>query len=373
VEREHRPFGHIDSLDGLRGLAAAIVLIGHTNVVLTKSLDTLNIIRHSPLAILINGFGAVHLFFILSGFCLASSAARCGSPSDLSQFYVRRVFRIHPPYMFALLATWFASFAYDGTQANGGLTRWMLDFTEVHLSVPDLLLFLCYPSPAGNQLPVAWSMTVEMIFSFLLPLMVWVVRRTHWAVLLAVSTYPMIVTSFKPGILRYGVYFAIGIALFEERERLSRWLAQLSATKTLLFVVAGLAFFASTTMFGLFYKTSGPILSAIGGTLLVSGAVFLPRMRGLLSSPVLVHFGRISYSFYLFHFTVLILCSRMITGPASLLDALALLALSFVITTACAELAYRAAERPSILLGNAICRMAAAWTGQSAQLSGLAR
>jgi len=372
VQRERRAFGHIDSLDGLRGLAATIVLIGHTNVALEKSLDVLNTIRHGPLAILINGYGAVHLFFILSGFCLASSAARCGSLSDLSQFYVRRVFRIHPPYMFALLVTWLASFAYV-VPAHAGLSPWMLRFTEVHLPVSELLIFLCYPGTAGSQLPVAWSMAVEMIFSFLMPLMMWVVRRSHWALLLVVTAYPVFVTSFKPGILRYGFYFAIGIAIFEERERLGRWIAGCSALAAWLFVLAGLAFFGATTAFGLFYKPSGPILSAIGGTLLVCGAIFLPRMRRFLSSPVLVHHGKVSYSFYLIHFTVLIVCTRMISGPASLADALMLLALSFILTTAGAEVAYRVAERPAILLGNAICRRLAAWTGRSAQLSSLAR
>jgi len=373
VQQERRSFGHIDSLDGLRGLAATIVLIGHTNVALDKSLDVLNTIRHSPLAILINGYGAVHLFFILSGFCLASSAARCASFFDLSQFYVRRIFRIHAPYMFALLVAWFASFAYVAAPEHGGLSQWMLRFTQVHLSVSELLIFLCYPGTAGNQLPAAWSMAVEMIFSFLMPPMMWVVRRTHWAVLLIVTTYPVFVTSFKPGILRYGFYFAIGIAIFEERERLTRWFQRFSPLAALLFVLAGLAFFGATTAFGLFFKPSGPVLSAIGGTLLVCGAIFLPRMRGFLSSPVLVHHGKVSYSFYLLHLTVLIVFTRMITGPASLADALMLLALSFILTTAGAEIAYRVAERPSILLGNAICRRLAAWTGRSAQVSSLAR
>jgi peptidoglycan/LPS O-acetylase OafA/YrhL len=86
VEHQRRPFRHIDSLDGLRGLAATIVLIGHTNVALAKPIEVLDTIRQSPLAILINAYGAVHLFFILSGFVLASSAARCASASDLSQF-----------------------------------------------------------------------------------------------------------------------------------------------------------------------------------------------------------------------------------------------------------------------------------------------
>jgi peptidoglycan/LPS O-acetylase OafA/YrhL len=57
AEAAPRSLGHIDSLDGLRGLAAGIVLIGHVNVSLEKPLEVLNLIRHGPLAVLINGYG----------------------------------------------------------------------------------------------------------------------------------------------------------------------------------------------------------------------------------------------------------------------------------------------------------------------------
>jgi peptidoglycan/LPS O-acetylase OafA/YrhL len=190
---------------------------------------------------------------------------------------------------------------------------------------------------------------------------------------MAVTAYPVIVTSFKPGILRYGFYFAIGIAIFEERARIARLFDRCSAPMTALIVVAGLAFFGATTAFALFYETPGPFLSATGGAILVSCAVFVPRVRRFLSLPALVHHGKVSYSFYLLHLTVLTVCTRMIAGPASLEEALVLLGISFLITTGCSEIAYRVAERPSILLGNALCRRIAAWTGGVPQMSGLAR
>lgn len=373
MKPEKQTLRHVDSLDGLRGIAATIVLIGHTNVALEKPLEVLVSIRQSPLAILINGFGAVHLFFILSGFCLASSAARNRSATDLSQFYVRRFFRIHPPYMFALLAAWLLSFSYDVSQANGGLSRWMLDLAGIHLTVPELLRYLCIPGNAGNQLSAGWSLFVEAVFSFLLPPMMWLVRRSHWALLLGLTAYPALVMDFTPAVLRYGLYFALGIALFEERERLGRFFARLSTPSAALFVIAGLGFFAAPVAFALFYKRSGPILSAIGGTLLVAAAAFLPRVRSFLSAPALAHHGRVSYSFYLLHLPVLTVCVGLVSGPATLFEGLTVLVASLLITTGLAELVYRGVERPSILLGNACCRRIAAWTGARAQVSSLVR
>lgn len=363
--------GHIDALDGLRGLAAAIVLIGHVNAALATPATVLDSIRHGPLAILISGSSAVHLFFILSGFCLAASASRSTSISDLAQYFVRRVFRIHPPYMFALLATWGASFFYDTTRAAGGLTPWMLGLASVHVPVADLLLYLAWPGTAGKQLPVAWSMAVEMVYSLALPTMMWLTRRSHWTLLLMISAWPMFDLDFQPSILKFGFQFTLGIALHIERERLSAWFARVRGVRAVAFVAAGLALFGANTALGLHYRVSGPFVSAAGGTALVCAALFIPGVRTALSARALVYFGRISYSFYLLHFTVLILVSRMIRGPASLQDASLLLLGSFVATTLCAALTHRIVERPSIALGNSICRRVARSSGGAVRLSGL--
>jgi len=44
-------------------------------------------------------------------------------------------------------------------------------------------------------------------------------------------------------------------------------------------------------------------------------------VRRFLSLPALVHHGKVSYSFYLLLLTVLIACTRMINGRASLTEA----------------------------------------------------
>ncbi len=370
---------HVQALDGLRYLAAAIVLVGHCWNGLTKPAAFAAAVRGSPLALFINGYGAVHLFFILSGFCLAGSADRARRPVELAQFYVRRIFRIHPPYAFALATAWLASFFYDASRAGGGLTPYLIRRAGVHLPLPELLPYFLYPSPAEYQLGPAWTLTVEMHFSFLLPLMLWLTRAAHWSLLLALSALPLLDGGRLPGFLDYALHFALGIALFQERERLAGWLARAPALLQAGLFAAGLFLFAAPFMFDLIFAAgfrfaaSGLAVSAAGGTLLLCAALYLPGVRRLLETRPLVFGGRISYSFYLLHYPILILAAGAVRGPLGPLGAALFVGSVLLATSAAAALAFPGVERPSIRLGNAVCRALARRAHAAAQLSRLAR
>jgi len=373
-----QPLDHIAALDGLRFLAAAVVLIGHSWNCLAKPFEFDFAFRHSPLTLLINGYGAVHLFFILSGFCLAGSADRVRKLVDLAQFYTRRIFRIHPPYVFALLAAWVASFYYDTSHANGGLTASPLAMAAVHLSLRELLPYFLYPSVAGNQLNPAWTLTIEMNFSFLLPFILWLTRRTHWTVLLAASLYPLLYFTRLPDFLSYTFYFALGIAIFQEQARLRRWADRLPTLGRAVFLVLGLGVFASPWMLnvvylpGFSYRPLGMGLSGAGGALLLCAALFFPGTNRFLSSRLLVYGGKRSYSFYLFHYPVMLLFTRIIRGPVGWPEGFAFIALVFVTTWAAAAVSFAVIERPSIRAGNFLCNVIARRIAGNPQVSRLA-
>jgi peptidoglycan/LPS O-acetylase OafA/YrhL len=358
-----RPLEHIDALDGLRFLAAATVLIGHSWNCLVKPHEFDFAFRHSPLTLLINGYGAVHLFFILSGFCLSGSADRVRGLLDLAQFYIRRIFRIHPPYMYALLAAWIMSFFYDVSRAAGGVGKDAFEAAGVHLSPRELLPYFLYPSYAANQLNPAWTLTIEMNFSFLLPLMLWVTRTTHWTMLIVASLYAIFRPSPVASYFTFALYFSIGIAIYQEQARLGSLAARLPNWAQHLFVFAGLLVFASPWMLNVVfrpdwtYRPLGLLLSAAGGTLLLCAALFLPAPRRLLSSRWLVYGGKRSYSFYLFHFPVMLLCARLIRGPASWIEGLLFISLVFALTSIAAVFSFAAIERPSIRAGNHLCNV----------------
>src|SRR5947209_20588091 len=78
----------IPELDALRGIAAVVIVIFHSNT------------RRMPW-----GWAAVDLFFVLSGFLITGIVLRHGGTRGfLGRFYARRALRIFPVYYLVILA-----------------------------------------------------------------------------------------------------------------------------------------------------------------------------------------------------------------------------------------------------------------------------
>jgi peptidoglycan/LPS O-acetylase OafA/YrhL len=98
-----------DSLDGLRGLAALTVVVFHffsayVPGLLADQTDTPWWGSDTPLAILFNGDFAVCVFFVLSGFVIANSAAQGRTAFALN--VVRRYFRLAAPVAASTVIGW---------------------------------------------------------------------------------------------------------------------------------------------------------------------------------------------------------------------------------------------------------------------------
>jgi peptidoglycan/LPS O-acetylase OafA/YrhL len=280
--------------------------------------------------------------------------------------------------MCALALAWLASFFYDTSGGEGALSGYILKRAAVHLSLPDLLPYFLYPNPAEHQLGPAWTLTVEMNFSFLLPFMLWISRRSHWSLLIGLSLLALLRPYWPGTYLDYALFFSLGIAIFHERERLSAWAAKVPKIAVPAIVFAGLFIFISPWLFRFVYNPgfvqsrSGWMASAVGCTILLCSAIFFPSVNRFLSSRALAYGGRISYSFYLLHYPIMILCARTITPPANWPDGFAYVASVFMLTFLAAAASFRFVERPSIHLGNALCRALARRTATEAQFSRLA-
>jgi peptidoglycan/LPS O-acetylase OafA/YrhL len=377
VSTDSRRYSHVIALDGLRFIAAAIVLVGHCFNVFEVPEEIGRAVVSGPFGIFFNGYGAVHLFFVLSGFCLAGSADRVAKFIDLSQFYVRRVLRIHPPYMYALLLAWLASFFYDVSGGGEALSSYIIKRANVHLEAVDLLPYFLYPSHAEYQLGPAWTLTIEMNFSFLLPVMLWITRRSHWTVLLVASCLALVERQWLWGFLDYGLFFVLGIAIFLERDRLGRWAGRMPAVARFIVVALGLFVWVSPWTFdfafgpGFSYSPAGLAASGCGSAILLCAAVFFPQVSRPLASRPVAYGGRISYSFYLLHYPVMILCTRAIRPPVTWTEGVVFVVVVFFLTFAAAAISFRLIERPCIRLGNAICRFIARRRSAEPQFSRL--
>jgi len=113
-------------LDGLRGLAALVVVLHH-------------------LRVFDGGHFAVMVFFVISGYCITASAESCRRNGlGLLQFMARRITRIYPPYGFAIL---FFSITRIIKTAMGGpndLQRPILDWFQ-NLTLTQWVSNVFYP------------------------------------------------------------------------------------------------------------------------------------------------------------------------------------------------------------------------------------
>ncbi|MEH2122662.1 acyltransferase family protein [Nostoc sp.] len=149
-------------LDYLRGIAAVTVVFWHllsgTKVLNTNSYSilynlteflTFKLYWDYPLI-------AVHVFFLISGFVVPKSYE---NDSSVSKFFIKRILRIYPSYILALIATTlvinlFTREPFIGTK----------QFIVNLLFFQDLLGYRAI-------IPVAWTLLIEWKFYFLVPIL----------------------------------------------------------------------------------------------------------------------------------------------------------------------------------------------------------
>ena len=165
---------HIGSLDGLRGLAALWVLLGHACL-----LSRFNV------PILARPGNAVDLFMILSGFLmmfhygqLQGKNAACTLEGSLS-FWVRRFFRIVPAYYLVLLLSFSLIWLFGWSWRFMVASVYPGEGPELYAYTDGsaINLFLHFVFAAGlfpyfslaTALP-DWSISLEMQFYLIFPL-----------------------------------------------------------------------------------------------------------------------------------------------------------------------------------------------------------
>ncbi len=212
----------IPALEGLRGIAAFVVVVRHSFGVVKMDEGLRRAVTQGTFAPLLNADGAVALFFVLSGVVLAGSIERSRGRWRTLRFLVRRIFRIHPPYLAAVLLAWCASFFYS-VPAGPGWSRWIRRLGDAHLEPTELLRSSLFPGMAFGQLPVGWTLEIEMLLSLVFPLLYLIAGRLHWIVLV-VGGAVLLALDLRPLSLPYSFDFCLGIAIYRERERLAGWL-----------------------------------------------------------------------------------------------------------------------------------------------------
>lgn len=161
-------------IDGLRFFAIAIVVLGHLTERLTRFFPAARDLAEGTAGGLLQRPGlGVYLFFTVSGFIIASQAARAKthplSPAFLRSYFGRRILRIEPPYVLLLVATFLfitvVGYVPEGAKQFDTQPRFLgMSLLGSIVYLHDLV-WGTYP----RLFPPGWSLEAEVQFYLLAP------------------------------------------------------------------------------------------------------------------------------------------------------------------------------------------------------------
>lgn len=362
-----RAGSRISSLDGLRGVAAIVVLVHHS-FLLVPSLaavyfpsgevkNSAAILAYSPLHLGWAGTEAVYLFFVLSGLVLALPTSRVGF--EWGGYFPSRLVRLYLPVFGAVL---FALATILLVPRIGALDSAWAAARPTDYSFAAVLMDLTLIGGVSGVISPLWSLTYEVLFSLLLPLYVAVARSVPPLLVIAGSLITIAVgDAGQNRILTYLPMFAVGVALAYAWPTLSSWANKANARRSgwalWLLLFAASWTLTLSTWFG--YWAMGETLEfarpviVLGVTGFVILAAFSPLARKLLSTRVILWLGRVSFSLYLTHEPVVLAMGHMFPHNEKVAALLAI-AISFPI----AWLFFIAVERPTHRLAKRVLNSA---------------
>jgi len=192
---------HIPELDGIRGVAIALVLMFHFLYV--PAVVTPGGLAWHVLAPLRMGWTGVDLFFVLSGFLIGGILLDArGSSNYFRTFYIRRSYRILPLYALVVFACYLQTVILE--RENLPQLSWMLQGRLPWFSYMFFVqnFWMAAQNTFGTWgLGGTWSLAIEEQFYITLPFLIWMLgpRCLQKVLLAAVIAAPIIRTLFCLG------------------------------------------------------------------------------------------------------------------------------------------------------------------------------
>jgi peptidoglycan/LPS O-acetylase OafA/YrhL len=355
---------HLFELDVVRGLMSWWVVVGH--VLAFAGFQENNV--PSVIAVVMHGEYAVKVFMMMSGFVIAKLLA--DKNESYKVFITRRFLRLYPVFLVALVVAILARplyipillasraplpYHYDRIWVAENDHFWphiLAHLSMLYGLVPESILRYSGIALLGP----AWSVTIEFQYYLVAPLFILIAHRfgiKGWITLIAVSglvpqvfapslqrnfptTLPDFLPLFLAGVTSYWIYA-------EMREKETKVPADILLAGALLLYL--LTRWLPVTIWGV----AMALILANGDSPLVS------RINSLLNRPSLLFLGKISYSTYLIHYSILWLAKALVACVAPhaspFVVAPALFALATPATLCASALLYHFVEKPGIDFG----------------------
>jgi peptidoglycan/LPS O-acetylase OafA/YrhL len=346
-ERERRAFR--PDIEGLRAIAVTAVVF-----------------YHSGLAVR-GGYIGVDVFFVISGFLITrhlyGERSRTGRIS-LLRFYARRVRRILPAATVVIVATLIGAFLWVPSLEihSVGIDAVFAALFSINFRIADSGVSY-FANPAPSPFQQYWSLAIEEQFYALWPLLLLGVtavdlrrlsRRgavsAFLVVVIAVSlVFSVTLTESSSGWAYFGLQtraweLALGALVAVNAESISRAIRSVAGAVTWVglaaIVVPAFLYTAATA-----YPGYAVVLPVAGAALVIAGGGGGGGGRGaerILGLRPFQYVGRISYSWYLWHWPVFILLPFALGHAASRKD----FALALVGSLVLAAASYAWVEQP---------------------------
>ncbi len=167
---------YIPEIDGLRFIAIFWVVVWmHLPSLLNTHLFKGKLFSDPYIvSVILEGGQGVSFFFMISGFILAlpfiKEKMRDGSPVSLKKYYLRRLTRLEPPYLAALLISFLLLIVIKNKS-----------FTDLlpHLGASSVYMHNIIYNSSSSVLGVAWSLEVEVQFYLLAPFLCFIFLIKH--------------------------------------------------------------------------------------------------------------------------------------------------------------------------------------------------
>ena len=306
------PPSYITFLDGIRAIAVLMVMVHHWNS------------NWLP-----NGWLGVDLFFTLSGYLITRNILlkEEGQSFLIWQYLKKRMLRIWPAYFLVLFTDYLLLFIFKKSVFWGALPEIInyLTFTTrffwQYINIPQIQTDASWFSYA---LAVLWSIRVEEWFYLTWPpLLLWLIRkqtRIKWFFFLLIFFYPLYIrvavlqgsrSAYMFTFTRFdSLYIGCLLALLEIKRK--KIFDSMTKQSHVLFALSiGIIVFSLLKFQKGDYLTNtlGYPLVALGtaGLIWAGQATnkFSAHFVKLLSIPLLINIGKISYELYLIHGMVL--------------------------------------------------------------------
>jgi peptidoglycan/LPS O-acetylase OafA/YrhL len=301
----------LSALDGLRGIAALVVVVHHALLV-SPSLAAAYFggdvqetpwriaLVYTPLHLVWGGAEAVVVFFVLSGFVLAR-AVRSRS-FDWFSYFPSRILRLYLPVLGAVAFGFgVLLLPHDGATTS----PWLLD-RDAGYPFHDIVQDITLLGGTSGVVSPLWTLRWEIIFSLLLPVAAYAARLIPaWVLGVACIALSAVGASQDVAALQYLPVFGVGVAIEGEWDRIGAVVGRMTR-RAGAFVWAGMLLLAAVLL-SMHWELGGLLGHAaavtiaqapivIGAGILVIAAVHCTTLRRVLTWRPVAWLGAVSFS-----------------------------------------------------------------------------